>query len=89
MDCGALLNTLLHGLKDAVIVCDQDAKIVLFNQAAEESFDRSQLLCKGKSLYNFCLQPPVEHALCLLQYQHDLKTQPEPLPSVQFMNAAT
>ena len=87
MDHGALLKTLLHELKEGVIVCGPDAKITLFNQAAEDLFGRGQSLGKGKSLYNLCLQPPVEHALSLLQYQHDLKNQSEPLSYVQFMNA--
>jgi DNA polymerase-3 subunit epsilon len=88
MDYGAILNTLLHELKEAVIVCDNDANIILFNRAAEDSFDRNKPLSTGKSLYNLCLQPPVEHALSLLQYQHGLKSPPESFPYVQFMNAS-
>ena len=89
IDQGALLNTLLHELKDGVIVCDPDAKIRLFNQAAETLFDQNPPLCHGNSLYSFCLQGPVEHALNLLQYQeqesngHDVCS-----PYIQFMNAA-
>ncbi len=88
MDPEALLKTLLHELKDGVIVCDPEAKISLFNQAAGDLFGRSQALCKGKSLYSLCLQPPVEHALSLLQYQHAFKKQSEPFPYIQFMNAS-
>jgi DNA polymerase-3 subunit epsilon len=88
MDHGALLKTILHELKDGVIVCDPFAKITLFNKAAEDLFGRSESLCKGQSLYSLCFQLPVEHALSLLQYQLGLKNQPEPLPYVQFMNAS-
>jgi len=88
MNHAALLKTLLHELKDGVIVCDPDAKIALFNQAAEDLFGRSQSLCKGKSLYNLCFKPPVDHALSLLQYQNGLKKPAEPPPYVQFLNAS-
>jgi len=88
MDPGQVLKTLLHELKDGVIVCDPDAQITACNPAAEDLFGRSQALCKGRSLYNLCLQPPVVQALSLLQYQHALKNQPEPFPYVQFMNAS-
>lgn len=88
MEPEVLLKTLLHELKDGVIVCAPDAKITLFNKAAADIFGRDQALCKGVSLYSLCLQAPVEHALDLLQYQHGLKKQSEPLPYVQFMNAS-
>ena len=88
MNHAALLKTLLHELKDGVIVCDPDAKIALFNQAAEDLFGRGQSLCKGNSLYNLCFRPPVDHALSLLQYQHGLKKPAEPPPYVQFLNAS-
>ncbi|KPJ99355.1 MAG: hypothetical protein AMJ60_05305 [Desulfobacterales bacterium SG8_35] len=88
MDYEALLKTLLHELKDGVIVCGPDAKISLFNRAAEDLFGRTQALRKGGSLYSLCFQSPVEHALSLLQYQHELKSLSGPLPYVQFINAS-
>ncbi len=88
MDQGALLKTLLYELKDGVIVCDSGARITLFNQAAEDLFAQNKLLKKGLSLYDFCYQPPVEEALHLLAYQHDLSSQAQTLPYIQFMNKA-
>ena len=88
MDPGPLLNTLLHEVKDGVIVCDPDAKITIFNRAAKELFAQSLPLSEGESLYKLCLQSPVAHALGLLQYQHALKNQPDRYPFVQFMNAS-
>jgi DNA polymerase-3 subunit epsilon len=88
MDHDALLKTLLHEVKDGVIVCDADAKITLFNKAAEDLFGLTQTPEKERSLYNLCLQAPVEQALSLLRYQHELKKQPEPFPSVQFINTS-
>ena len=88
MDQDALLKTLLHELKDGVVVCNAEAKISLFNTAAEDLFGRSQLLGKGQSLYNLCYRPPVEVALSLLAYQHNLDNRSEFLPYVQFLNKA-
>jgi DNA polymerase-3 subunit epsilon len=88
MDPGPLLKTLLLELQDGVIVCDPESKITLYNKAAEDLFCRSRALCKGGSLYNLCLEPPVARALNLLQYDHGLKYKSEPFPYVQFMNAS-
>lgn len=88
MDHDALLQTLLHEMKDGVIVCNPDAQITLFNEAAEDLFGHSQALGKGKSLYNLCFRPPVEHALSLLLYQHALHNKSAPFPSAQFLNAS-
>jgi len=86
MDPAALLKTILHELNDGVIVCDPDAMITLFNPAAEDLFDRSHLLSRGKSLYNLFYQPPVDQALRFLEYQHNLDSQSEPLPYIQFID---
>jgi DNA polymerase-3 subunit epsilon len=88
MDHGALLKTLLHEVKDGVLVCDADAKITLFNKAAEDLFGLSQTPEKERSLYNLCLRAPVEQALSLLRYQHEFKNQPGSCPSVQFINTS-
>ncbi|KPK23173.1 MAG: hypothetical protein AMJ61_16155 [Desulfobacterales bacterium SG8_35_2] len=86
MDQAALLKTILHELNDGVIVCDPDARITLFNPAAEDLFDRSHLLSRGQSLYNLFYQPPVDQALDFLEYQHNLGNQSEPLPYIQFID---
>ncbi len=88
MDHGALLKTLLHELQEGVIVCDPDAKITLFNRAAADLFCRGQSLCRGTSLYDLCTRPPLEQALSLLRFQHDLNNQPETPPYIQFINAS-
>ena len=88
MDSGAILKTLLHQLKDGVIVCKSEGEIILFNRAAKAVFAKSGSLETGGSLYNLCYQPPVEQALSLLRYQHDQNKSSEPLPYVQFLNAA-
>ena len=88
MDHEALLHTLLHELKDSVIVCEADARIIIFNRAAEYLFNRSHLLRRGNSLYNLCCPGPVDQALQLLDFQHGLNSQTEPLPFIQFMNTS-
>ena len=88
MDNEILLETLLHELQDGVIVCDADARIALFNQAAADFLGRSQAISKGDSLYSLFLKPPVEHALSILQYQQQNKENfPEKPPCIQFINA--
>ena len=88
MDYEILLQTLLHELQDGVIVCDADAKITLFNQAAADFFGKGQAISNGDSLYSHFLKSPVEHALDLLQYeQQDKENDPERPPCIQFMNA--
>ena len=88
MDNEILLETLLHELQDGVIVCDADAKITLFNQAAEDFFGKVQAISNGDSLYSHFLKPPTEHALNLLHYQQqDTENYPEHHSGIQFMNA--
>ena len=88
MDNEILLQTLLHELQDGVIVCDADARITLFNQAAADFFGQGQAISNGDSLYSHFLKSPVEHALDLLQYeQQDKENDPERPPCIQFMNA--
>ena len=89
MDHETLLQTLLHGLQDGVIVCAPDATITLFNQTAADLFGGSKSINRGDSLYTLCLQSPVEHALELLQYQKkNRKRKAQAYPYIQFMNAA-
>jgi len=90
MDHEILLETLLRELQDGVIVCDPDANIAMFNQAAADLFSENQSIRIGDSLYGLCLQTPVEHALNLLQYQQqDTEEDSARHPYKQFMNATT
>ena len=47
MDQGELLKTLLHEMKDGVVVCDPEAKITLFNTAAEDLFGQVYPFVRG------------------------------------------
>jgi DNA polymerase III subunit epsilon len=86
MDHGALVKTLLHEVNDGVVVCDSEAKIILFNPAAEILFTHSPLLAKGRSLFKLCCRPPIVQALNLLHFQHNLISRSEDVPYIQFMN---
>jgi len=88
MDNEILLQTLLHELQDGVIVCDVDARIALFNQAAADFFGKDQAISNGDSLFSHFLKSPVEHALDFLHYQQqDTENDHERPPCIQFMNA--
>jgi DNA polymerase-3 subunit epsilon len=83
-----LLQALLAGLKEGVIVCDSEARIILCNQAVAELFNNNPSPGPGDSLYYFCLQPPVKHALSLLKFQEqNKKSHQENPPYIQFMNS--
>ena len=89
VDHEKFLQTLLHGLKDGVIVCDRAAKVIFSNNAAREVFSRSRSLRRGSSLYRLFFRPPVEHGLSLLQYQQAGQGSAKPLHAIRFMNSTT
>ena len=62
------LETILKELAEAVIVCDRNGRILLYNAAAERLFQNSGALSPGKSLYGICARAPIEHSLRLLQH---------------------
>ena len=85
-----VMQTMLHGMREGMIVCDHDGTIVLFNKAAEEFFGDLSEMHEGSSLYTFCLKPPVEHARALLQFQKQAPDRKSAAPShVQFINVTT
>lgn len=61
------LEAILRELKEAVIVCDQYALILLYNSAAERLFQDNGAMGLGQSLYGVCARAPIEHSLRLLQ----------------------
>jgi DNA polymerase-3 subunit epsilon len=89
MEDEMLLQALLPGLKEGVIICDSRARILLCNQEVIGLLGNNPSPCPGDSLYSFCLQPPVKHALSLLKFEQQDKgknslVQPH---YIQFMNA--
>jgi len=86
-----LFQALLPGLKEGVLICDARARIIICNQAVAELFGDAPSPRPGDSLYSFCLQRPVKHALNLLKFQQaDKKKNPTAsLPHIQFMNTTS
>jgi DNA polymerase-3 subunit epsilon len=63
------LEIILRELKEAVVVCDSNARILLFNAAAKRLFQDSEAIALGRSLYDVCAQAPIKHTLQILQHR--------------------
>lgn len=61
------LETILRELREAVIACDSDGRILLYNTAAAQLFHDYETLGLGRSLFKVCARAPVEHALRMLK----------------------
>ncbi len=65
------LETVLRELNEGVVVCDHEARIILYNPATLRLFDNPEALGLGRSLYALCARGPVEHTLELLRQRHE------------------
>lgn len=63
------LKTILRELKEAVVVCDQNARILLYNSAAKRLFQNYEAMGLGQSLYGVCARAPIEHTLRMLKHR--------------------
>lgn len=54
------IQTILSGIKEGVVVLDQLGRIVLFNSAAQEMFNRSQKTVQGKHLLHLVRNAELE-----------------------------
>ncbi|MHB8811218.1 MAG: 3'-5' exonuclease, partial [Desulfobulbaceae bacterium] len=63
------LETILRELMEAVVVCDPNARILLYNSAARRLFHHNEALSLGQSLYRLCARAPVEHTLRMLRHR--------------------
>ena len=57
------LETILRELKEAVVVCDANARILLYNSEAKRLFRNNEAMGLGQSLYAICARAPIEHTL--------------------------
>lgn len=64
-----LLELILRELKEAVIVCDRNVRILLYNSEAGSLFRNEPALGLGRSLYDVCAREPVEHSLRILKHR--------------------
>ena len=67
------LETILRELKEAVVVCDHNARILLYNSAAERLFQNNEAMGLGQSLYGVCARAPIEHTLRMLKHRATAK----------------
>jgi DNA polymerase III subunit epsilon len=61
------LETVLREIREGVIVCDPEGRILLYNPAAQSILDNTHSLGLGRSLYSLWARTPVEHTLQMLQ----------------------
>ncbi len=71
----AWLETILREIREGVVVCDMDGKILLYNPAAQRLFKNSEALGLRRSLYNICARAPLEHTLEILHGRKSPGTQ--------------
>ena len=67
------LETILRELKEAVVVCDHNARILLYNSAAKRLFQNNEAMGLGQSLYEVCARAPIEHTLRMLKHRATTK----------------
>ncbi len=61
------LELVIRGLKEGVLVCDENAKLVLYSPSATRLLDHHPALGLGRSLYKILPKEPVEHTLEMLK----------------------
>ena len=63
------LEKILRELKEAVIVCDQNARILLYNSEAKRLFQNNEAMGLGQSLYGVCARAPIENTFRLIKHR--------------------
>lgn len=63
----ARLEGVLQELSEGVVVCDRDARILLYNAAAQRILRNDPSLGLGRSLYEVCTRGPIQDILEFLQ----------------------
>ena len=67
------LETILREIREGVVVCDTDGRILLYNPAAQRLFKNSDVLGLRRSLYGICTRAPLEHTMEMLLRHQDLE----------------
>ncbi len=63
----AQLEQVIRSLKEGVLVCDANARLVLYSPSATRLLDHHPALGLGRSLYKLLPREPVEHTLEMLK----------------------
>jgi DNA polymerase-3 subunit epsilon len=66
------LEKIIRGLDEGVIVCDKEARMVLYNPSAARIIKDQGALGLGRSLYDLIPKPPVEHTLQMIVAEYHL-----------------
>ncbi|MGI9293892.1 MAG: hypothetical protein ACR2PS_07900, partial [Pseudomonadales bacterium] len=61
------LEQVIRGLKEGVLVCDENARLLLYSPSATRLLDHHPALGLGRSLYKLLPKEPVEHTLEMLK----------------------
>jgi DNA polymerase-3 subunit epsilon len=83
----ARLELVLREMHEGVVVCDADARILLYNPAARRLLNNSEALGLGRSLYGIWHRAPVEHTLEMLRHRGSPGTARENAPNADFVAA--
>ncbi len=83
----ARLETVLRELSEGVLVCDGDARILLYNAAAAKLLPNREMLGLGRSLYALWTRPPIESTLQLLHYRQQSNGEGKPASDAEFVCA--
>lgn len=84
----ARLETVLRELSEGVLVCDGEARILLYNPAAAKLLPNREALGLGRSLYDLWTRAPVESTLRLLRYRQQTSGDDKPDSDAEFVCAA-
>lgn len=63
------LEIILRELREAVVVCDRNGRLLLYNSAAKRLFRNYEAMGLGQSLYAVCTRAPIEHTLRMLKHR--------------------
>lgn len=63
----ARLETILTSLREGIIVCDEQARIMFYNPAARRVFHDNEAIGLGRSLYQVLSPSPVDSSLAILR----------------------
>ena len=83
----ARLETVLRELSEGVLVCDRDARILLYNPAALKLLPNRAALGLGRSLYELWTRAPIESTLQLLNYRQQNPGAGQPDDDAEFVCA--
>ena len=83
----ARLETVLRELSEGVLVCDGEARILLYNPAAAKLLPNRETLGLGRSLYDLWTRAPIESTLELLHYRQQSSGESKPDSDAEFVCA--